>query len=215
VTVPAPFLAPKPRTLGYIECAAIPLAALSAWQGLFDRGDLQKGQRVLIHGAAGGVGSYAVQLAHQHGAYVIGTASTKSIQTVRDLGADQVVDHTKDRFEDAVGPVDLVFDTVGGDRLRRSPAVLRAGGKLVTLAEEPPPEVATAKGISAVYFLVKPNRDQLVRLAQLVDSGVLRSTIDKVFPFADARRAFQRSLDEHGPGKIVLCVVEDQRTGEH
>ncbi|MEO5957524.1 MAG: NADP-dependent oxidoreductase, partial [Opitutaceae bacterium] len=126
--VPKQFLAPKPRTLDHIECAAIPLAALAAWQGLFDHGGLQKGQRVLIHGAAGGVGSYAVQLAHHHGAHVVGTASANNVQTVRDLGADQVIDHTRSRFEDAIEPVDLVFDTVGGDRLRRSPAVLRAGG---------------------------------------------------------------------------------------
>ncbi len=212
-TVPALFLAPKPRTLGYLECAVIPLAALSAWQGLFDHGHLQPGQRVLIHGAAGGVGSYAVQLARHRGAQVIGTASTLNVQAARELGADQVVDHTRTRFEDIVEPVDLVFDTAGGDRLQRSPAVLRAGGRLVSVAEEPPHERAAASGISAVYFVVQPSRDQLVQLARLVDSGDLRPTIDQVFPLADARRAFQISLGEHGPGKIVLRVVDDKGPG--
>ena len=144
--VPNLFLAPKPRTLGCVECAAIPLAALSAWQGLFDHGQLQKGQRVLIHGAAGGVGSYAVQLARQRGAYVIGPVSTPSVKAARDLGADQVVDHTTTRFEDAVEPVDLVFDTAGGDRPQRSPAVLRAGCRLVSVAEEPPHQRASRAG---------------------------------------------------------------------
>jgi NADPH:quinone reductase-like Zn-dependent oxidoreductase len=194
------FLAPKPRTLGHVESAAIPLAALSAWQGLLSHGRLTEGERVLVHGAAGGVGSFAVQLARARGAHVIGTASTRNVGTVRALGADQVVDHTRTRFEDVIDPVDLVFDTAGGERLERSHAVLRPGGRLVSVAEEAP---------GAVYFVVEPNREQLVELAKLADDGKLRPTVDEVFPLADARTAFERSLGEHGAGKIVLRVVDE------
>jgi NADPH:quinone reductase-like Zn-dependent oxidoreductase len=207
--VPSGLLAPKPRTLGHVESAAVPLAALSAWQGLFDHGALTEGQRVLVHGAAGGVGSFAVQLAHERGAQVVGTASTKDLETVHELGADQVVDHTGSRFEDVVDEVDLVFDTVGGERLERSPAVVRPGGRLVSIATEPPQEPSAARGISVLYFVVEPNREQLVELTRLVDSGALRPTIDEVFPLADARKAFERSLGDHGRGKIVLRVADE------
>jgi NADPH:quinone reductase-like Zn-dependent oxidoreductase len=207
--VPAGLLAPKPRTLDHVHSAAIPLAALSAWQGLFDHGHLREGQRVLIHGAAGGVGGFAVQLARWRGAHVIGTASTGNLETALRLGADQVVDHTSTRFQDAVEPVDLVFDTAGGDRLAASPAVLRPGGRLVSVAADPPEKAAGARGITAVYFVVEPNRDQLVELAGLADRGALRPSIDEVLPLADARAAFQRSLGGHRRGKIVLRVAGD------
>jgi NADPH:quinone reductase-like Zn-dependent oxidoreductase len=203
--VDAGLLAPKPRTLDHLQSPAIPLAGLSAWQGLFEHGRLAAGQRVLIHGAAGGVGAFAVQLAHWRGAHVVGTASTANLETARALGADQVLDHTTTRFEDAVEPVDVVFDTAGGDRLERSPAVLRPGGRLVSVAEEPPPDAA---GITASYFVVAPNRRQLVELAEAADRGELRPVIDQVFPLGDARQAFERSLGNHRPGKIVLRVAE-------
>jgi len=207
--VRADFLAPKPRTIGHVKAAAIPLAGLSAWQGLFDHGNLTGGQRVLIHGAAGGVGSFAVQLADARGAHVIGTASTGRVEAVRELGADEVVDHTRVRFEDVVAPVDLVFDTVGGDRLERSVDVVRPGGRVVSVAEEPPKERAARRAVTALYFVVEPDRHQLLELARLVDSGVLAPTIDKVYPLERAREAFERSLGAHGPGKIVLRVVGD------
>jgi NADPH:quinone reductase-like Zn-dependent oxidoreductase len=202
--VDAGLLAPKPRTLDHLQSAAIPLAGLGAWQGLFEHGRLAAGQRVLIHGAAGGVGAFAVQLAHWRGAHVVGTASTANLETARALGADQVLDHTTTRFEDAVEQVDVVFDTAGGDRLERSPAVLRPGGRLVSVAEEPP----DAAGITASYFVVAPNRRQLVELAEAADRGELRPVIDQVFPLGDARQAFERSLGNHRPGKIVLRVAE-------
>lgn len=199
--VPEEFLAPKPNTLGHIESAAIPLAALTAWQGLFDHGNLTGGERVLIHGAAGGVGHFAVQLAHGRGAYVIGTASTANVDHVLELGADQAVDHTQVRFEDVVDPVDLVFDTAGGDRLERSPAVLRPGGRIVSVASEPPGD--------GVYFVVEPNRAQLEELARLVDQGELRPAIDSVFPLEDARAAFERSMARGKSGKVVLRIADD------
>jgi NADPH:quinone reductase-like Zn-dependent oxidoreductase len=205
--VPAAVLAPKPRSIGHLESAAVPLAALSAWQGLFDHGRLAGGQRVLVHGAAGGVGGFAVQLARWRGASVAGTVSTGNVEAARDLGAEQVIDHTRERFEDLVEPVDLVFDTAGGDRLERSAAVVRRGGRLVSLATEPSPQAAAERGIEAVYFVVEPRREQLVEIARLVDEGALRVTIDEVFPLGDARAAFERSQQRHGAGKVVLRVA--------
>lgn len=189
-------LAPKPRTLDHVESAAVPLAGLSAWQGLFDHGELEEGQRVLIHGAAGGVGHLAVKLARARGAYVIGTASAD----VHDIGAHEIVDSTG--FEEAVEQVDLVFDTAGGERLERSRAVLRPGGRLVSVAAEPP----SSDGIISTYFVVEPNRGQLVELAALADRGELRPAIAEVFPLADAGAAFER-LAGRPRGKIVLRVA--------
>ena len=193
--VDAGLLAPKPRSLGHAEAAALPLAGLSAWQGLFDHGRLAEGERVLVHGAAGGVGHLAVQLARERGAHVIATCSGASVEHVRALGAHEVIEHPAERFEDA-GEVDLVFDTAGGDRLARSPAVLSPGGRLVTVAHEAP---------GAVYFIVEPRREQLVELARLADEGALRPLIDEVFPLDDAPRAFERSLGREGRGKVVLA----------
>ena len=207
--VPSRFLASKPHALDHVECAAIPLAALSAWQGLFEHGALESGQRVLIHGAAGGVGHFAVQLARHRGAHVIGTTSTATVEAVRGLGAEQVIDHTATRFEDWVEPVDLVFDTTGGERLERSPAVVKPGGRLVSVASEPQVEAVSAYGIKAVYFVVEPSREQLAAIAGLADAGDLRPTIDRIFPLAEARAAFERSLSIHGAGKIVLRVSEE------
>jgi NADPH:quinone reductase-like Zn-dependent oxidoreductase len=169
---------------------------------------------VLVHGGAGGVGGFAVQLARWRGAHVAATASTGNVAAARRLGVDQVVDHLAGRFEDTVGQVDLVVDTVGGERLRRSPAVLRRGGRLVSVAETPSAEdAAAARGITAVYFVVTPNREQLVELAGLIDGGELRPTVDRVFSLANARAAFQLSLGDHRPGKIVLRVADEQDGG--
>ena len=171
--LPAELLVARPRALGHAESAAIPLPALTAWQGLFDHGRLGADERVLIHGAAGGVGGFAVQLARAGGAHVIGTASAANLGLVRELGAHEAVDAAT-RFEDAVEPVDVVFDTAGGERLRRSLAVLRAGGRLVSVAEEPPD--------GGVYFIVEPNRDQLRSLARLADAGELRPAARRGLP---------------------------------
>jgi NADPH:quinone reductase-like Zn-dependent oxidoreductase len=198
--VPSELLAPKPRTLGHVESAAIPLAALSAWQGLFVHGGLAAEERVLIHGAAGGVGSFAVQLARHHGAHVIGTTSAGGVETARELGADEVVDSTATRFEDVVAPVDVVFDTVGGELLRRSPATLRDRGRLVSIAEDPP---------GGVYFVVGPDREQLVEIARLADAGELRPLVDSVFPLHDGLAAFERVMEPGKRGKVVLRVVDD------
>jgi NADPH:quinone reductase-like Zn-dependent oxidoreductase len=196
-TLPAELLVPRPPALTHAESAAIPLPALAAWQGLFDHGRLGADERVLILGAAGGVGGFAVQLARARGAHVIGIASAANLGLVRELGAHQVVDAAT-RFEDAVEPVDVVFDTAGGERLHRSLPVLRAGGRLVSVAEEPPD--------GGVYFVVEPNRDALASLARLADDGELRPPPVEVFPLTSAREAFARSLEPGRRGKVVLVA---------
>jgi len=204
--VPEDVLAAKPQTLDYIQSAALPLAGLSAWQGLFDHGWLESGQRVLIHGGAGCVGALAVQLAAR-GAHVFATASPRGVDAARELGADTVIDHTNARFEDAVDHVDLVFDTAGGEHLERSPAVLGEGGRLVSIASEPP-RGTEERGVTARYFVVEPNRAQLDEFAKLADAGELRVEIDRSYPLAGARQAFERSLDRERRGKVVLRVAE-------
>jgi NADPH:quinone reductase-like Zn-dependent oxidoreductase len=196
--LPAELLVARPRALGHAESAAIPLPALTAWQGLFDHGRLGADERVLIHGAAGNVGGFAVQLARAAGAHVIGTASATDLDLVLELGAHEVVD-AADGFEEAVESADVVFDTVGGERLRRSGAVLRAGGRLVSVAEEPPD--------GGVYFIVEPNRDQLDSLARLVDGSDLCPPPVEVFPLTSAREAFAHSLQSGRRGKVVLAVA--------
>jgi NADPH:quinone reductase-like Zn-dependent oxidoreductase len=200
--LPAAVLVAKPRTLGHAESAAIPMPGLTSWQGLFDHGRLVAGERVLIHGAAGAVGAFAVQLARVHGAHVIGTARAADLEAVLALGAHQAVDDSATPFEEAIGdPVDLVFDTAGGDRLRRSPAVLGDGGRLVSVAEEPP-----ADG-GGVFFIVEPDREQLTALARLADSGELRPPAVETFPLTAAREAFARSL-QRGPRAKAVLVTE-------
>jgi NADPH:quinone reductase-like Zn-dependent oxidoreductase len=196
--VPAELLTAKPRSFSRAESAALALPALTAWQGLFDHGRLAAGERVLIHGAAGAVGGLAVQLARTRDAYVVGTAAAAELGLVRELGAQEAVDAATG-FEDAVAPVDLVFDTVGGERLRRSGAVLRPGGRLVSVAEEPPD--------GGEYFTVEPNRDQLWSIARLADAGQLRRPSVEIFPLASAREAFARSLERGRRGKVVLAVT--------
>jgi NADPH:quinone reductase-like Zn-dependent oxidoreductase len=206
VAVPAALLAPKPRALDHEESAAVPLAALSAWQGLFEHGGLEEGGRVLIHGAAGGVGHFATQLARRRGAYVIGTASWASAGRAKSFGAHEVLDPSSARFEESLEPVDLVFDTVGGELLERSPAVIREGGRLVSVAKEPP-SILPERKIEATYFVVEPNRKQLVELGHMIDAGDLRPAIDSVFPLSDARGAFERSQASGKTGKVVIRVV--------
>jgi NADPH:quinone reductase-like Zn-dependent oxidoreductase len=206
--VPAGRLASKPKTLSHVESAAVPLPALSAMQGLFDHGHLEKDQRVLIHGGGGGVGAYAVQLAHLDGAQVIATASGERVEAARALGADEVIDHMMTDFS-AIGSVDLVFDTVGGDRLVHSLSVLEPGGRLVSVAEEPPHAACADHGVDCTFFIVEPNRNQLGELARLADQGQLQVLVDKTYPLTEAREAFERSLDRRGLGKVVLRVVND------
>jgi NADPH:quinone reductase-like Zn-dependent oxidoreductase len=178
-----------------------PISALTAWQGLFERARLAAGQHVLIHGAAGGVGTFAIQLARWRGAHVIGTASAGNLDFVRSLGADEVIDYRAERFERGVRDVDVVFDTVGGETLERSWGVLKPGGRLVTVAASG--EETTDERTRAAFFIVEPRRAELAEVARLIDGGALRPAVGAVFPLAEAQQAYQ-----HKPvrGKVVLQV---------
>lgn len=194
-------IARKPASVDHPHAAVTPISALTAWQGLFERARLAAGQHVLIHGAAGGVGTFAVQFAHRSGARVTGTASASNIDFVRSLGADEVIDYRAERFEDVVRDVDVVFDTVGGETLERSWSVLKPGGRLVTIAASG--ERTMDERIRAAYFIVEPSRTQLAEVARLIDAGALRPVVGAEFPLADALLAYQ-----HKParGKVVLRV---------
>ena len=170
---------------------------------MVERAGLGAGQRVLIHGAAGGVGTFAVQLARWLGARVTGTASAANLDFVRSLGADEVIDYRVERFEDVVRDVDVVFDTVGGETLERSWDVLKPGGRLVTVAASG--EQTTDERIRAAYFIVEPSGTQLAEIARLIDGGALRPVVGAVFSLAEARQAYQ-SKPSHG--KVVLRVVD-------
>jgi NADPH:quinone reductase-like Zn-dependent oxidoreductase len=202
-------LAPKPRTLDSVQAAAVPLSALTVWQGLFAHASLVAGQTVLIHGGAGGVGVFAVQLARLTGAHVIATASARNRDFLRDLGADECIDYTTTRFEDVVHEVDFVFDLVGGDTLHRSWQVIKPGGVLVSTVSPPPPaDVVKGHDVRFVWFVVEPNRNELVQIGSLIDAGKLRPIIDAVFPLSQARQAYEQGTKGHTRGKIVLRVVD-------
>jgi NADPH:quinone reductase-like Zn-dependent oxidoreductase len=207
-------LAPKPAKLDHVEAAATPLPPLSAWQGLFERGRLGKRQRLLIHGAAGAVGHFAAQLALDRGAHVVATASGERVTRARELGAAEVIDDARARFDDLIDPVDLVFDTVGGDRLARCAAVLQAAGRLVSVAEEPPEDSAGTPDTRGIYFVVEPSREQLIELGTLVDRGVVSSVVDRACALEDASAAFERSLTHEKRGKVVLPVAQGSSVSE-
>ncbi len=199
-------VAPKPASIDHILAAAIPLSGLTAWQALRVHAPVIAGQRVLIHGGAGGVGSFAVQLARHFGAQTIATASRRNAPFVRELGADRVIDYSKEPFDSLVNDVDLVFDTVGGETLERSWNVLKRGGTVISVAEEPSAKRAAALGVRAIYFIVEPNHDHLVEVGTLVEEGMLRPIVSTVLPLAQARDAYELGLRGHMRGKIVLRV---------
>jgi NADPH:quinone reductase-like Zn-dependent oxidoreductase len=207
VAVRALNLTKKPRSIGHIEAASVPLAALTAWQALFVHGQLGAGQSVLIHAGAGGVGSLAVQLARWRGLRVFATASARDVAFVQGLGADVVIDYRAERFEDVAREMDVVFDTVGGETQERSLGVLRKDGVLVSVVSRVEPSVAAQPGVRAVYFIVEGDRPQLEEIASLVDDGTLKPIIAKVFPLARTREAFEFGAASHSPGKIVLEVT--------
>jgi NADPH:quinone reductase-like Zn-dependent oxidoreductase len=200
-------LALKPKSIDHIHAAALPLAGLTAWQTLFDAGGLAAGQRVLIHAAAGGVGSLAVQLAKWKEAYVIGTASMHNHDFLRKLGADQVVDYERERFEDAVGPVDVVLDTLGGDIQERSWKVLKRGGILISIVSPPSAETASAHGVRQAFVFIKPDAAQLAEIAKLADAEKIKAIVETILPLSDATRGQELSQRGHTRGKIVLRVA--------
>ncbi len=197
----------KPRSIDHVHAAAIPLAACTAWQVLFGAAGLSAGQKILIHGAAGSVGSFAAQLAKWKGAYVIGTASGRNQSFLQELGVDKAIDYEKTRFEEVVRDVDVVFDTIGGDTQERSWQVLKKGGILVSIAAPPSAEKAAAHGVRQAFVFMQPNASQLAEIATLVDSGKLKPVVGTVLPLSEARRAHELSETGHTHGKIVLRVV--------
>lgn len=207
VAVPQNELALKPDTVDHVQAAAFPLAALTTWQALFEAGNLVSGERVLVQGAAGGVGHLAVQIAKWAGAHVIGTGSTANVDFLRELGVDEVVDYSTTRFEDVIAPVDLVMSCVGGELLNRSLAVVKKGGRLVSIAGKPDDAEAEKRAVTATSILVRPVESHLQQIAALIANGQLKMTVTKVFPLAEANQAhaYAESRDLRR-GKIVLQV---------
>jgi len=212
IVVREPELALKPNSLHHICAAAIPLAALTAWQSLFDTAQLQPGQRVLIHAGSGGVGHLAVQLAKWKGAYVFATASTKNQDLLRELGVDEPIDYTQQRFEDIARKIDIVLDTLGGETQERSWSVLKKGGVLVSLVQPPSEEKAKELGVRAAIIGVQPNGAQLAEIAKIIEAGKLAPVIDRILPLSEARRAHALSQSGHTHGKIALRVTNIFRT---
>lgn len=207
----AAMLARKPRSLTHVQAASVPVIAVTAWQGLFEQARLQSGQTVLIHGAAGNVGAYAVQLARRAGLHTIATAGADDLAYVQSLGADRVVDYRAQRFEDEVHEADAVLDLVGGETQTRSFKVLRRGGRLVSAVSQPEQARAEEHGVRAEFFLVRVTTEHLSPLAGLLEGSELKTRVGAVLPLARAREAhFMLEGEQAAPkGKIVLEVLPD------
>ena len=208
VCASAKMIARKPARLSFIEAASVPVVAVTAWQMLFEYGHAAAGQTVLIHGAAGNVGAYAVQFARNAGLHIIATASSRDSEYLRSLGAERIVDYQQARFEDGLQPVDLVLDMIGGDVLERSLRVLNPTGMLVSVASPIPQEVARRYGKRAVFFLVDVTTSRLNAIAAMIDSGEVTPQVGTVLPLDQARRAHEMLAGApHARGKIVLSVA--------
>ena len=206
-TARAPVIAPKPAGVSHEQAAALPVAGMTAWQALFDRGGLEPGGSVLVAGAAGGVGHFAVQFAKHAGARAVGTGSTRNRDFVLGLGADEFVDYTQQEVGDAVSGVDVAFDTVGGQTTASLLPTVRPGGVLVTIAGEPPEEAAKERGARAELLVMTPSSDQLAQVAELIANGSVRVEIADVIPLAEVRRAHELSESGRTRGKIILSMT--------
>jgi NADPH:quinone reductase-like Zn-dependent oxidoreductase len=196
----------KPARLDHVQAASVPLAALTAWQGLVNHGGLEPGQRVLVHGGAGGVGHFAVQIAKARGAWVAATVSDRDVGFARELGADEVIDYRHQRFERAVGDIDLVLDLVGGETQERSWSVLRPGGIIVSTVQEPDQDTARERQARGTRFLVEPNAAHLEAIARLIEADKLRPSVAAVFALDRVREAHQALEQTHPRGKVVLRI---------
>jgi NADPH:quinone reductase-like Zn-dependent oxidoreductase len=199
-------IAKKPASLNMVEAAAVPLAATTAWQGLFDRGGLKAGETVLIHGGSGAVGGFAVQFAKIAGAKVIATASGEGVEMVRSFGADVVVDYKTQKFEDFAHDVDLVLDLIGKETQDRSFAVIKPGGRLMSAVQAIDEAKLKERGITGERYIATPNADQLAHFAELIDEKRVVVTLAKTFPLAEASAAHRCLEDDHPRGKVVLTV---------
>lgn len=205
-SAPAAVIAKKPASISHVQAAALPVAGLTAWQALFDRGELQSGQTALIAGAAGGVGHLAVQLSRRGGARTIGTGSSRNRDFVLGLGAEEYVDYTQQDVAEAASGVDLAFDTVGGETTESLLPTLGEGGILITIAGAPPEEAARERGLRAELLVMSPTSEQLARIADLVATDDLRVEIAEALPLTEIQRAHELSESGHTRGKIVLTV---------
>jgi NADPH:quinone reductase-like Zn-dependent oxidoreductase len=200
-------LALKPRSLDHLNSAAIPLAGLTAWQGLFKFGKLEKDQRVLIHAASGGVGSFAVQFAKWKGAYVIGTGAPENLAFIKQLGADEAIDYKNDRFEEKAQDIDLVFDLIGHDTQQRSLDVIKPGGRLITTIKVDFQQEAKEKHIHIEGFTAQSYPEDLEQIADLVDNGFVSPVVSSVLSLEEAKKAEQLNHQGNTRGKIVIKVV--------
>jgi NADPH:quinone reductase-like Zn-dependent oxidoreductase len=202
----------KPASLTFTNAAAVPLAALTAWQALIDVAQLSAGQTVLIHGGSGGVGSFAIQIAKARGARVIATASTANQDLLKQLGADVAIDYTKTKFEDAARDVDVVLDPIGRDTLARSYGVVKKGGIIVTLVFRCDPAELEKHGIRGASLASHANADELTEITKLIDAKKIRPIVSQVLPLSDAPKAADQAATHHTRGKIVLQVAQEAKS---
>jgi NADPH:quinone reductase-like Zn-dependent oxidoreductase len=205
-------VAAKPTSLNFVEAAAVPMGALTAWQSLVDVAKLQPGQTILIHGGSGGVGSFAVQIAKARGARVIATASTANQELLKQLGADVAVDYTKTRFEDVAKNVDAVLDPVGKETLARSYGVVKKGGIVMSLVARPDPAELQKHGIRGTGISSHADAEDLKEIAQLIDAGKVKPIVTQVLPLADAVKAQQQAATHHTRGKVVLRIADEPKS---
>jgi NADPH:quinone reductase-like Zn-dependent oxidoreductase len=197
-------IAHKPKRLNHLEAAAIPLVGVSAWQALVENMGLSKGQKILIHGGAGGIGSIAIQLAKLIGAYISTTANVNDKQFVQGLGADQTIDYNSQKFEDLLHDYDAVFDTIGGDTYKRSFKVLKKGGTIISMLEQPNSELMQQYGVKATFQFTQVNRQRLTKLAQWVDQNTIKINVDRTFSLDEAAKALDYQKNIHPRGKVVI-----------
>jgi NADPH:quinone reductase-like Zn-dependent oxidoreductase len=203
--------APMPKAASFVEAAAVPVVALTAWQALFDTAKLSAGQSVLVHGGSGGVGSFAIQFAKLRGAKVFATASTHNQDFLKQLGADVAIDYTAQKFEDVAKDVDVVLESVGKDTLARSYGVVKKGGILVSLIGPPDKTELDKHGIRGAALGVEPNSSELAEIANLIDQKKIKVTVSQTYPLADAAKAEEQADTGHTRGKIVLKVADEPK----
>ena len=204
-------VAAKPKSLSFVDAAAVPMGALTAWQALVDVAKLQPRQTILIHGGSGGVGNFAVQIAKARGARVIATASTGNQELLKQLGADVAVDYTKTKFEDVAKDVDAVLDPVGRETLARSYGVVKKGGIVMSLVARPDPAELQKHGIRGAGISVHPDTDDLTEIAQLIDAGKIKPIVTELLPLTDAVKAQQQAATHHTRGKVVLQIADEPK----
>ncbi len=203
--------APKPKVLTYVEAAAVPVVALTAWQALIGTAKISAGQTVLIHGGSGGVGTFAIQIAKARGARVIATASTANQDLLKQLGADMTIDYTKQKFEDMAKDVDVVLDSVGKDTLARSYGVVKKGGFIVSLVARPDRNELNKRGIGGAALNVEANSDELAEIGKLIDEGKIKVIVSQTFPLSEAVKAQEQVATGHTRGKIVLKIADEPK----